>query len=83
MVFGVIPCASILSLLETCPRRIKGAGHAAARLGLPTSTLRFRRNDEEEKLLAQSHAEDALPKNSGERTADQISSKEGRDDGRV
>ena len=42
MVFGVIPCAHILSILEACPRRIKGAGHAAARLGLPTGMLRSR-----------------------------------------
>ena len=34
MVFGVIPCANILSILEACPRRIKGAGHA-----VPGSTV--------------------------------------------
>jgi hypothetical protein len=43
----------------------------------------FRKNDDEGKLLAQYHAKDTLPNNSGERTADQISSKEGRDDGHV
>jgi hypothetical protein len=54
-----------------------------ALLGAALVCFLFRRNDEEEKLLGQYHAEDTLPKNSGERTADQISSKEGRDDGRV
>jgi hypothetical protein len=42
MTLGVIPCAHILSILEARPRHIKGAGHVAARLGLPTSTLRSR-----------------------------------------
>jgi hypothetical protein len=54
-----------------------------ALLGAALVCFLFRSNDEEEKLLAQSHAEDTSPKNSRERTADQISSKEGRDDGRV
>jgi transcriptional regulator with GAF, ATPase, and Fis domain len=34
--------AHILAVLEACQWRIKGAGHAAARLGLPPSTLRSR-----------------------------------------
>jgi formate hydrogenlyase transcriptional activator len=34
--------AHILAVLEACQWRIKGAGQAAARLGLPPSTLRWR-----------------------------------------
>jgi hypothetical protein len=34
----------------------------------------FRKNDDEEKLLAHYHAEDTLPNNSGERTADHVPS---------
>jgi formate hydrogenlyase transcriptional activator len=34
--------AHILTVLESCQWRIKGAGHAAAHLGLPPSTLRSR-----------------------------------------
>jgi recombinational DNA repair protein (RecF pathway) len=54
-----------------------------ALLGAALVSFLFRKNDDEEKLLTQYHAEDTLPNNSGERTADQISSKEGRDDGSV
>jgi transcriptional regulator with GAF, ATPase, and Fis domain len=34
--------AHILAVLEACQWRLKGAGHAATRLGLPPSTLRSR-----------------------------------------
>ncbi len=36
----------------------------------------FRKNDDEEKLLAQYHAEGTLPNNSGECTADHIALKD-------
>jgi hypothetical protein len=58
------------------------SGHPAL-LGAVLVFFLFRKNDDEEKLFAQYHAEDTLPNNSCERTADQISLKEGRDDGRV
>jgi hypothetical protein len=45
-----------------------------ALLGAVLVSFLFRKNDDEEKLLAQYHAEDTLPNNSGERTADHLPS---------
>jgi hypothetical protein len=45
-----------------------------ALLGAALVFLRFRKNDDQEKLLAQYHVEDTLPNNSGRRTADHIPS---------
>jgi hypothetical protein len=45
-----------------------------ALLGAALVFFLFRKNDDEEKLLAQYHAEDTLPNNSGKRTADHIPS---------
>jgi arylsulfatase A-like enzyme len=43
-------------------------------LGAALVFFLFWKNDDEEKLLAQYHAEDTLPNNSGKRTADHIPS---------
>jgi hypothetical protein len=45
-----------------------------ALLGAALVFFLYRKNDGEEKLLAQYHAEDTLPNNSGKRTVDHIPS---------
>jgi hypothetical protein len=45
-----------------------------ALLGAALAFFRFRKNDDQEKLLAQCHVEDILPNNSGKRTANHIPS---------
>jgi hypothetical protein len=49
------------------------SGHPAL-LGAALVFFLFRKNDDEEKLFAQYHAEDTLPNNNGKRTADHIPS---------